>query len=150
MLHKTYEEKFVLVSTKNINLISSLFNFRILFKVLLLYLYLQNYINGNNGEEIISKKPSKPQASRKGKRAWRKNIDIQEIEQNLQDKRDEEIVLGKEVTDDFVIDDTPSSKSGKLPKKLKTKEILTNKSKIPALTNQRHQKGREHYSGVKN
>ena len=46
-------------------------------------------------EEIISKKPSKPQASRKGKRAWRKNIDIQEIEQNLQDKRDEEIVLGK-------------------------------------------------------
>lgn len=91
-------------------------------------------------EEIISKKPSKPQASRKGKRAWRKNIDIQEIEQNLQDKRDEEIVLGKEVTDDFVIDDTPSSKSGKLPKKLKTKEILTNKSKIPALTNQRHQK----------
>ena len=42
-------------------------------------------------EEIISKKPSKPQASRKGKRAWRKNIDIQEIEQNLQDKRDEEI-----------------------------------------------------------
>lgn len=101
-------------------------------------------------EEIISKKPSKPQASRKGKRAWRKNIDIQEIEQNLQDKRDEEIVLGKEVTDDFVIDDTPSSKSGKLPKKLKTKEILTNKSKIPALTNQRHQKkGENTIQGVK-
>lgn len=101
-------------------------------------------------EEIILKKPSKPQASRKGKRAWRKNIDIQEIEQNLQDKRDEEIVLGKEVTDDFVIDDTPSSKSGKLPKKLKTKEILTNKSKIPALTNQRHQKkGENTIQGVK-
>lgn len=101
-------------------------------------------------EEIISKKPSKPQASRKGKRAWRKNTDIQEIEQNLQDKRDEEIVLGKEVTDDFVIDDTPSSKSGKLPKKLKTKEILTNKSKIPALTNQRHQKkGENTIQGVK-
>lgn len=101
-------------------------------------------------EEIIPKNLSKPQSSRKGKRAWRKNIDIQDIEQNLQDKRDEEIVLGKQATDDFVIDDTPSSKAGKLPKKLKTKEILTNKSKIPALINQRHQKrGENTIQGVK-
>ncbi len=34
------------------------------------------------------------QASRKGKRAWRKNVDIAEVENGLEELREEERVLG--------------------------------------------------------
>lgn len=89
-------------------------------------------------DSITSKKTSKPQSSRKGKKAWRKNIDIEDLEKNLQDKRDEEIILGKK-EEDFIIDDKPSNIGLKSVKKLKSKEILTNKSKIPALVHGKHQ-----------
>ncbi|EMG50654.1 NOP53 Ribosome biogenesis protein NOP53 [Candida maltosa Xu316] len=106
-------------------------------------------------DEIVSKKPSKPQSSRKGKKAWRKNIDIEDIEKNLQEKRDEEIIKGKDsgdLNDDFIIDDQPSIlASSKAPKKLKSKEILTNKSKIAALNHSKHQPAKDSHKiqGVK-
>ena len=34
------------------------------------------------------------QTSRKGKKAWRKNVDIEDIEQRLEELRDEERVTG--------------------------------------------------------
>ncbi|WLF77267.1 hypothetical protein PVL30_000979 [Lodderomyces elongisporus] len=87
-------------------------------------------------------KPRK-QASRKGKKAWRKNVDIEDIESTLQQKRDAEIVHGPDhkEEDDFVIDTTPLpqhiSKAPKQKKKSKSKEVLENKSKVPALINTR-------------
>lgn len=98
---------------------------------------------------ITTKKSSKPQSSRKGKKAWRKNIDIEDLEKTLQDKRDEEIILGTK-EEDFIIDDKPSNIGTKSVKKLKTKEILTNKSKIPALIHGKHQdKKKDTIQGVK-
>lgn len=39
--------------------------------------------------------PSQPsQSSRKGKKAWRKNVDIEEVEQGLEEIRAEERVIG--------------------------------------------------------
>ncbi|KAG2732903.1 hypothetical protein G9P44_003893 [Scheffersomyces stipitis] len=92
---------------------------------------------------------AKPKPSRKGKKAWRKNIDIQDVETALEENRENEIHVGKksskrghedEDEDDFVIDSTPSVslQSRKVEKKLKTHEILTNKSKVEALS---HPKG---------
>lgn len=34
------------------------------------------------------------QSSRKGKKAWRKNVDIEDIEEHLEGVRDEERILG--------------------------------------------------------
>ncbi|KAG7663927.1 uncharacterized protein J8A68_002554 [[Candida] subhashii] len=76
---------------------------------------------------------SKPQPSRKGRKAWRKNIDIQDVESGLQTAREKEILLGTNHTEDFIIDETPTEARKSTAKKLKTHEILTNKSKIPAL-----------------
>jgi hypothetical protein len=44
-------------------------------------------------EPVITKK-KKPQPSRKGKKAWRKNVDITEIEKTLEGIRDEERIIG--------------------------------------------------------
>lgn len=77
----------------------------------------------------VTKAP-KAQPSRKGKRAWRKNIDVDEINETLDAKRDREILHGEDDNDEFVID-TKASVGKKLEaKKLKMTEILTNKSKI--------------------
>jgi nucleolar protein 53 len=38
------------------------------------------------------------QPSRKGKKAWRKNVDIQDVEKGLEDMREEERVLGYVIT----------------------------------------------------
>ncbi|KAI5959014.1 uncharacterized protein KGF55_005668 [Candida pseudojiufengensis] len=94
----------------------------------------------------------KRQPSRKGKKAWRKNVDIEDIEQDLQDKRDEQIIKGvHDIDEDFIIDDLPSTtKSTNVPKKLKAKEILSNKSKVPALINNRVKKNKnDTIQGVK-
>ncbi|RLV95927.1 Ribosome biogenesis protein NOP53 [Spathaspora sp. JA1] len=100
-----------------------------------------------------TKTKSKPQSSRKGKRAWRKNIDIEEVESGLQASRDSEIVLGKstnEDEEDFIIDNTPQLKpSIETVKKLKTHEILTNKSKVPALPHAKESKKPKFIQGVK-
>jgi nucleolar protein 53 len=79
---------------------------------------------------------TKKQSSRKGKRAWRKNIDIGDVETGLEEVRDRQRLLGNDDDADFIIDTTPSSKDVK-EKKLKTQEILSNKSKINPLVNTR-------------
>ncbi|ODV76640.1 P60-like protein [Suhomyces tanzawaensis NRRL Y-17324] len=89
-------------------------------------------------------KPKRPQPSRKGKKAWRKNVDIQDVEEGLEEIRDREILLGKskgsEDDNGFVIDSAPTE-AKRLAKKSKTSEILANKSKIDALKNPRANKG---------
>ncbi|KAG5417376.1 hypothetical protein I9W82_005009 [Candida metapsilosis] len=98
----------------------------------------------------MSEQVKRKQPSRKGKKAWRKNVDIGDLESKLQEVRDEEIIKGPSPEDDFIIDETPSMslKEAKAPKKLKTQEILTNKSKVPALVNNRAKKS-DTVQGVK-
>lgn len=43
---------------------------------------------------MSSRPATKKQPSRKGKKAWRKNIDIDDIEKAVDEKRDLEIVTG--------------------------------------------------------
>lgn len=76
--------------------------------------------------------------SRKTKKTWRKNIDLNDVESGFQQNKDDEI-FGKQ---DFVID--TSSKEVKNAKKLKSSEILTNKSKInlPLERNNKPEKGK--------
>ena len=76
--------------------------------------------------------------SRKTKKTWRKNIDLNDVESGFQQNKDDEI-FGKQ---DFVID--TSSKEVKNAKKLKSSQILTNKSKInlPLERNNKPEKGK--------
>lgn len=72
----------------------------------------------------------KAQPSRKGKRAWRKNIDVEDVSEALDAKRDKEILHGKDDKDEFVIDTLGAVSKKEQPKKLKMLEILSNKSKV--------------------
>lgn len=80
---------------------------------------------------IMEQKP-KPQRSRKGKKAWRKNVDVNEINAALESKRDKEVLHGPDGEADFVIDTTGAPTKSTV-KVLTASEILTNKSKVPAL-----------------
>ena len=73
------------------------------------------------------------QSSRKTKRAWRKNIDINDVDKGLEEARERDIHQGDE--DEFYIDTAADELIDKkrAPKKLKTHEILENKSKIAPL-----------------
>lgn len=83
------------------------------------------------------------QSSRKGKKAWRKNIDIQPVEQGLESLRSEERVIGSTLhkqTDDqlFVVDTKGDDKVRKsLPRyskaELTSTKILSQRSAIPAV-----------------
>lgn len=72
----------------------------------------------------------KAQPSRKGKRAWRKNIDVEDINESLDAQRDRQILHGDDDRDEFVIDTEASVSKAPSAKKLKMTEILTNKSKV--------------------
>ncbi|KAG0230488.1 hypothetical protein BGW42_000909 [Actinomortierella wolfii] len=82
------------------------------------------------------------QKSRKGKKAWRKNVDINDIEVNLDELRAEERTTGGKVhqrPDEllFTLDTKGDSKTIKTLRKdrpLKMDEILAERSKVPALT----------------
>lgn len=78
------------------------------------------------------------QKTRKGKKAWRKNIDIDDVEKGLEESSNRKILLGED-DDDFIID-TEGDKSvgGKSAKKLKSTEILANKSKVKPLAIERN------------
>jgi len=85
----------------------------------------------------------KNQASRKGKKAWRKNIDLDQFEKNLEEQRDAEIVLGpneQEFTIDKVGTDEGFTPEMKKEKKLKSYEILHARSAVPALIPQHKKK----------
>ncbi|KAG7193683.1 uncharacterized protein KQ657_000370 [Scheffersomyces spartinae] len=108
----------------------------------------------------IGRPQTKSQSSRKGKKAWRKNIDLEDVEKGIESARERQISLGEQANDDgeldFVIDTSGdggiiSKENAKLKrkvngadrpvKKLKSTEILTtNKSKIPALQVERNNK----------
>ncbi|KAF9201629.1 hypothetical protein BGZ59_002592 [Podila verticillata] len=80
--------------------------------------------------------------SRKGKKAWRKNVDIAEIEENLSELRDEERTTGGKVHESsndalFTLDTKGDGKVIKELRKnrpLKMDEILAERSKIPAVS----------------
>ncbi|ODV70158.1 P60-like protein [Hyphopichia burtonii NRRL Y-1933] len=84
-------------------------------------------------------RPQQSQNSRKGKKAWRKNVNIDDIQQGLEESRERQILLGDD-SNDFIIDDEGDLNLNKQAKKLKSNEILTNKSKIPALENGKNNK----------
>lgn len=82
------------------------------------------------------------QPSRKGKKAWRKNVDITEVHDGLDTARDEVIKTGgiiaeKPSADLFVLDtigsDSIQRKHLKNRKPLKADEIIGQRSKIPAV-----------------
>ncbi|KAL9113078.1 MAG: hypothetical protein Q9227_002690 [Pyrenula ochraceoflavens] len=81
------------------------------------------------------------QPSRKGKKAWRKNVDISEITSGLEDLRDE-ILTGGPVAEKtseelFAIDTKGDAqtrkKYEKLHKPLKAEEIIAQRSAVPAI-----------------
>ncbi|KAL4072336.1 P60-like protein [Scleroderma citrinum] len=83
------------------------------------------------------------QSSRKGKRAWRKNIDMQDVEEGMESLRTEERVIGSTLqkqTDDqlFVIDTKGDEELRKsLPRfskdQLTSSKIISQRSAIPAV-----------------
>ncbi|EIW73019.1 hypothetical protein M231_04335 [Tremella mesenterica] len=88
--------------------------------------------------------PSQPgQPSRKGKKAWRKNIDITDVEQSLEDARAEERLTGgpvRQKTDAelFVIDTVGdvqvAQKLRRASKPLRSLAVLSERSAVPSLT----------------
>ncbi|KAI1004091.1 hypothetical protein K3495_g4117 [Podosphaera aphanis] len=82
------------------------------------------------------------QPSRKGKKAWRKNVDVTEINEGLQNVREELIhggVIAEKASEDLFTIDTAgdasiSKKLLKGSKKLKADEIINMRSTIPAVS----------------
>ncbi|KAJ5770083.1 uncharacterized protein N7511_002134 [Penicillium nucicola] len=81
------------------------------------------------------------QSSRKGKKAWRKNVDVTEVQQGLRDLKDAEIkggLVSEKPSDELFTLDTTGSEDvrksyAKKHKALKADEILAQRSMIPAL-----------------
>jgi nucleolar protein 53 len=92
------------------------------------------------------------QPSRKGKKAWRKNVDITDVSSGLDNLREEIIIQGgpvKEKTADelFTTDvagDEAVEKRQRSSKVLKVDEILAQRSKVAGLEPQRKRKAEDH------
>ncbi|GMM28330.1 Nop53 protein [Martiniozyma asiatica (nom. inval.)] len=92
-------------------------------------------------------RPQSKQSSRKGRKAWRKNVDIADIETSLAEKYEEEVTHGKAINEAgdedlfFIDEEAEANAEEKLKKynikKLKASEILENKSKVNAIINER-------------
>lgn len=81
----------------------------------------------------INRPAQKKQPSRKGKKAWRKNINLDEVTEGLENTRQFERTIGS--NDLFLVDTTgDSSLKAKNLKPLKADEILARRSAIPALS----------------
>ncbi|TAQ85019.1 hypothetical protein B7494_g6657 [Chlorociboria aeruginascens] len=82
------------------------------------------------------------QPSRKGKKAWRKNVDVTEIQDGLEEVRDEIIKGGviaeKSSADLFTLDTVGDisipKKHLKEPKRLRADEIIAQRSAVPAVS----------------
>ncbi|TYJ57429.1 hypothetical protein B9479_001745 [Cryptococcus floricola] len=83
------------------------------------------------------------QSSRKGKKAWRKNIDIRQEEEALEQAREDERITGGPAaaktsgnlfTVDTVGDQTVAAKAKRQHKPLRSLAILDQKSAVPSLT----------------
>ncbi|KAG8806670.1 hypothetical protein FRC17_004873 [Serendipita sp. 399] len=87
------------------------------------------------------------QSSRKGKRAWRKNVDITQVEEGLEELREEERIIGaplhKKLDDElFTVDLTGDDKIRQLvktKKPLTSSIILAQRSAVPAVSSKRRQ-----------
>ena len=84
------------------------------------------------------------QPSRKGKKAWRKNVDITEIQQGLEEVREAEIqggLLSEKASEEIFAVDTVASEDitrrYKLRKPLKVDEILAQRSAIESVDNRK-------------
>ncbi|KAF9430999.1 hypothetical protein BGZ76_000626 [Entomortierella beljakovae] len=85
--------------------------------------------------------------SRKGKKAWRKNVDITDVEKNLDELRAEERTTGGKVHQQsnellFTLDTKGDGKAHKellKNKPLKMDEILSERSKVPAIGGRKKQ-----------
>jgi nucleolar protein 53 len=80
------------------------------------------------------------QPSRKGKKAWRKNVDVDQLQQGLADARDEVIsggIISEKAADDlFSVDvagDENVARKQKSQKQLKADEIVAIRSAVPGL-----------------
>lgn len=89
--------------------------------------------------------PKAKQPSRKSKAAWRKNIDLQSVEDNLEKKRvaerlGEELVHGDTEASSIFVEDRkgddslPLARAGKQRKGLKSLEVLQNQIGLAGLT----------------
>lgn len=83
----------------------------------------------------VGKPAQTAQKSRKGKKSWRKNIDLDDIEQNLEVNRDKEIVLGSAPLFEVDVKGSQDSLSREMraEKKLKSEEILNKRSAVPII-----------------
>ncbi|KAA8649949.1 hypothetical protein EYZ11_001009 [Aspergillus tanneri] len=87
------------------------------------------------------------QPSRKGKKAWRKNVDVTEVQEGLRVLKEEEIkggILAEKPSDElFTIDTTGSSEIRKLVEKqhkpLRSDEIIAQRSAIPGVDTRKRQ-----------
>ncbi len=105
----------------------------------------------------VNRPAQKKQASRKGRKAWRKNIDIDDVEIGLEEKRDQIRTLGEEADKidsnqlfsiDTAGDEKLNKKAVKPYKVLKSTEILAQRSKAPGFSNP-HKKSDNKIDGVK-
>ncbi|KAI9827248.1 MAG: hypothetical protein M1832_005386 [Thelocarpon impressellum] len=90
------------------------------------------------------------QSSRKGKRAWRKNVDVTDIQEGLETVRDEVIrggVIAEKPSGELFTVDTAGDKSikeayNKTHKPLKADEILAQRSAVPAIDSRKRSNSR--------
>ncbi|ODQ77755.1 hypothetical protein BABINDRAFT_163153 [Babjeviella inositovora NRRL Y-12698] len=97
----------------------------------------------------VNRPSQKSQTSRKGKKAWRKNIDIDDVQAGLERNREDYIAHGSKLSevssaDLFTVDVSGDAKIAhkisKNTKVLKATEILNKRSKAPALVELRNNK----------
>ena len=81
------------------------------------------------------------QPSRKGKTAWRKNVDITDIQSGLEEVREQEVnggIVSEKPSSELFITDTAGSDAirtkHKVARKLKADEILARRSAIPSVS----------------
>ena len=109
----------------------------ILRDIVVMHPHLEKTTSGSSPNISTPKMESKPkgQPSRHGKKAWRKNIDVDDIQAGLEAKRENEVLLGDD--SDFIIDNEGDSKSKTPAFVRKTSEILANKSKVPSVSSRK-------------
>ncbi|KAK1635504.1 ribosome biogenesis protein Nop53/GLTSCR2 [Colletotrichum phormii] len=88
------------------------------------------------------------QPSRKGKKAWRKNVDVSEVQEGL-DELNTQIITGgvvaeKDSADLFTLDTVGKVEKRPKPKKtLKSDEILATRSSVPAVSSRKQKREAE-------
>ncbi|KAI9713163.1 MAG: hypothetical protein M1820_001148 [Bogoriella megaspora] len=91
--------------------------------------------------EVIRAPAQYRQPSRKGKRAWRKNINLQDVEEGLDEVRDQIIqggIISEKGAHELFVTDTEGDEAiqkeyNKTNKPLKADEILAQRSTVPAI-----------------